>query len=392
MDGPLVYLDHAATTPLDPRVLETMLPYFSEHFGNPSSIHRLGRQGAKAIREARERVAAILNCSPKEVVFTSSGTESDNLALRGIALARRARGRGNHIVVSAVEHKAVLETAKALRDQHGFDLTVVPVDEYGRVSADAVAEALRPDTVLVSVMYANNEVGTVQPIAGIGALCRERGIPFHTDAVQAGGHLSLDVEALNVDALALSGHKFYGPKGTGICYLRAGTPFWPQITGGGHEGKRRAGTENVPGIVGIARALELAQDGREEENMRIQRLRDRLIAEVLAEVPDVYLTGHPQERLPNHASFIIRGLEIQGVLMGLDMAGIAASSGSACTSAAQAPSHVLTAMGISHLDAVGHLRLTLGRSTDDAAVDRLMEVLPGLVRRLREVSPLSVTD
>ncbi len=378
----MIYLDHAATTPVDERVLEAMLPYFREQYGNPSSIHARGREAAKALRQARATVADILNCTPKEIIFTSCATESNNLALRGIAFAQRARGRGRHLVVSAVEHKAVLVTAKGLRDHYGFDLSIVPVDEYGRVSADDVAAALREDTILVSVMYANNEVGTVQPIAEIAALCRERGIPFHTDAVQAANYFSLDVEALGVDALSLSAHKFYGPKGVGVLYLRSGTPLWPQMTGGGQEHKRRAGTENVAGIVGLARALEIAQSTREEESARVRALRDRLIEGVLARVSDVYLTGHPTERLPNHASFVIRGLEIQGVLMGLDMAGVAASSGSACTSAAQEPSHVLTAMGIPHLDAVGHLRLTLGRETGAEEVARAVEALATVVARM----------
>ena len=378
----MIYLDHAATTPVDERVLEAMLPYFREQYGNPSSIHARGREAAKALRQARATVADILNCTPKEIIFTSCATESNNLALRGIAFAQRARGRGRHLVVSAVEHKAVLVTAKGLRDHYGFDLSIVPVDEYGRVSADDVAAALREDTILVSVMYANNEVGTVQPIAEIAALCRERGIPFHTDAVQAANYFSLDVEALGVDALSLSAHKFYGPKGVGVLYLRSGTPLWPQMTGGGQEHKRRAGTENVAGIVGLARALEIAQSTREEESARVRALRDRLIEGVLARVSDVYLTGHPTERLPNHASFVIRGLEIQGVLMGLDMAGVAASSGSACTSAAQEPSHVLTAMDIPHLDAVGHLRLTLGRETGAEEVARAVEALATVVARM----------
>ncbi len=378
-----IYLDHAATTPLDERVLEAMLPYLREQFGNPSSLHRWGQEAARAVRQAREQVAQVLNCTPKEVIFTASGTESDNLALRGIALAQRAAGRGHHLVVSAVEHKAVLETAKDLEARYGFEVTVVPVDRYGRVDVDAVEAALRPDTVLVSVMYANNEVGTVQPVAEIAALCRERDIPFHTDAVQAAGYLSLDVQALGVDALSLSGHKFYGPKGTGILYLRSGTPFWPLITGGGQEHGRRSGTENVAGIVGIATALTLAQSQREAESARVQRLRDRLIREVLDRIPDVYLTGHPEARLPNHASFVIRGLEIQGVLMGLDMRGVAASSGSACTSAAQTPSHVLTAMGIPHVDAVGHLRLTLGRHTSEEDIIYAVEALADVVARVR---------
>ena len=379
-----VYMDHAATTPVDERVLEAMLPYLRERYGNPSSLHRLGREAARALRQAREEIAQVLNCTPKEIIFTSGGTESNNLALRGIAWAQRHAGKGVHIVISAVEHKAVLDTAKDLATRYGFELTIVPVDATGRVSVQEVARALREDTILVSVMYANNEVGTLQPVADIGALCRERGIPFHTDAVQAAGYCSLDVQALQVDALSISGHKVYGPKGTGLLYLRAGTPCWPQITGGGQEGGRRSGTENVAGIVGLARALTIAQETRTEEAGRLTQLRDQLIERVLTRIPDVYLTGHPEHRLPNHASFVIQGLEIQGVLMGLDLAGVAASSGSACTSAAQTPSHVLTAMGIPHTDAVGHLRLTLGRHTTVDDVTYTVDALQSVVEQLRE--------
>ncbi len=378
-----VYLDHAATTPLDERVLDAMLPYLRERFGNPSSLHRLGREAARALRRAREDVAQVLNCAPREVIFTSGGTESNNLALRGIAFAQRAAGRGAHIIVSAVEHKAVLDTARDLAERYGFDLTIVPVDSQGQVSVEAIAAAVREDTVLVSVMYANNEVGTIQPVADIGALCRERDIPFHTDAVQAAGYCSLDVKSLSVDALSISGHKIYGPKGVGLLYLRTGVPYWPQITGGGQEGGRRSGTEHVAGIVGLAHALTLAQEMRSTEIPRIRALRDLLIQRVLSLIPHVYLTGHPTERLPNHASFVVRGLEIQGVLMGLDLAGVAASSGSACTSAAQTPSHVLTAMGIPHTDAVGHLRLTLGRDTSEEDIIYTVDVLQTVVERLR---------
>ena len=385
MTQELIYLDHAATTPVDERVLEAMLPYFRERYGNPGSIHRLGQEAARALRRARAEIAHILNCRPSEIIFTSGATESDNLALRGIALARRHAGYGNHLIVSAVEHKAVLETADDLQQRYGFEVTRLPVDRYGQVSPEDVEAALREDTVLVSVMYANNEVGTLEPVAEIGALCRERDIPFHTDAVQAAGYLPLDVQALNVDALSLSAHKIYGPKGVGLLYIRAGLPLWPQMTGGSQEAKRRAGTENVAGIVGMARALELVQSTRREESARVSALRDLLIEEVLKRVPDVYLTGHPEHRLPNHASFVVRGVESGKVLMGLDMAGVAASSGSACTSAADTPSHVLLAMGISAADAVGHIRLTLGRDTDEGAIRRAANVLTDVVARLRAI-------
>ena len=385
-----IYLDHCATTPVRPDALEAMLPYFSQHYGNPSSLHRLGRETGKALRIARGQIADVLGCSPGEVIITSSGTEADNLALRGVAFARRRRGEGNHLVVSAVEHKGILDTAKQLRDAFDFEMTVLDVDAYGRVSPMDLALAIRPDTLIVSIMAANNEVGTIQPLAELSAVCRERAVPFHSDAVQATGSLSLNVDELGVDLMSLGAHKFYGPKGIGLLYLRRGVALQPQITGGSHEGKRRASTENVAYIVAMAVALELAQAERASEAARLAALRDRLIAGVLAGVPDSYLTGHPTERMANHASFVVRGIEAEGMLIGLDMAGICASSGSACTSGAQEPSHVLTAMGVSRREAVGHLRLSLGHSNSDAHVDRLLDVLPPLVARLREMSPFTV--
>ena len=384
-----IYLDHAATTPVRPEVLAAMLPYFSEYYGNPSSLHRLGRETGKALRSAREQISDVLGCTPNEIVITASGTEADNLALRGVAFARRQRGQGNHLIVSAVEHKGVLETAHQLRDLFGFELTELPVDATGRVSPSSLAAAIRPDTLIVSIMAANNEVGTVQPLAELAAICRERGVPLHSDAVQASSTLSLNVDELGVDLMSLGAHKFYGPKGVGLLYVRRGVPILPQVTGGSQEGRRRAGTENVPYIVGLARALELSQAGRAVEAGRLSALRDRLIDGLLAAVPGCYLTGHRTERLANHASFVMRGIEAEGMLIGLDMAGICASSGSACTSGAQEPSHVLTAMGIPRHEAVGHLRLSLGHSNEAAHVERLLEVLPPLVARLRELSPFA---
>ena len=381
-----IYLDHSATTPVSAQALAAMLPYFSEHFGNASGIYRQGCTAKQALEEARRGVADILNASPAEIVFTSCGSESDNMALRGIAWQARQANRGNHLITSAIEHKAVLVTAQQLAELHGFDLTILPVDGYGRVDPDDLRSAIRPDTILISVMAANNEVGTLQPITALSAIAREHGIPFHTDAVQAPGHLPLDVEALGVDALALSGHKFYGPKGVGVAYLRRGLPLVGMQTGGGQEGKRRAGTENVAGIVGLATALHQAEGLRASEVPRLLALRNRLLEEIPALIPDTRISGHPRERLPHHASFLFRDIEIQGVLMGLDMAGIAASSGSACTSAARAPSSVLTAMGVSAAAATGHLRLTLGRSTTDGDIDYLLEVLPPLVNRLRSLA------
>ena len=384
----IIYLDHAATTPVDPRVVEAMLPYWTEQYGNPSSIYSLGRAAARAMEGARETVAGILHCEPREVIFTSCGTESDNLAIRGVAFARRAAGQGNHIITSSIEHHAVGHTVEQLVKHFGFEATFLPVDQYGVVDPDEVRKAIRRDTVLISIMYANNEIGTIEPIAEIGAIAREHGIPFHTDAVQAGGALSLDVNALNVDLLSLSAHKFYGPKGVGVLYARRGVTFWPMQTGGGQERNRRAGTENVPYIVGLATALRLAYEELEEHNARLVHLRDRLIQGILESIPDSHLTGHPTNRLPNSASFVFRGIEGESILLNLDMEGICASSGSACTSASLEPSHVLLALGLPHEVAHGSLRLTLGRSNTEEQVDRVLEVLPGIVQKLRAMSPL----
>jgi cysteine desulfurase len=383
-----VYLDHAATTPVDRRVVEAMLPFWTERYGNPSSIYRLGRDAAKALNGARERIAGILQADPSEIIFTSCGTESDNLAIRGVAFAQRARGKGTHIITSSVEHHAVGHTVEQLVKKFGFEATFLPVDHYGMVDPDEVARAIRPDTVLITIMYANNEVGTIQPIAEIGRLARERGIPFHTDAVQAGGALPLDVNALNVDLLSLSAHKFYGPKGVGLLYVRKGTPLWPMQTGGSQERNRRAGTENVAFAVGMATALELAYAELEQTNRRVQALRDRLIAGVLERIPDVELTGHPTQRLPNSASFVVKYVEGEAMLLNLDMKGIFASSGSACTSMSLSPSHVLTAMGFPPEIAHGSLRMTLGKGNTEEEIDYVLDVLPEIVSRLRAMSPL----
>ena len=385
----IVYMDHAATTPVDPRVVEVMLPYFTEKFGNASSIYSLGRESRRAIEEARRTVAQILNAKPEEIIFTSCGSESDNLAIRGVAFAQKQRGKGNHIITSPIEHHAVGHTVEQLAKHFGFEVTLVPVDKHGVVDPDEVRKAIRKDTILISIMYANNEVGTVEPIAEIGKIAREYGIPFHTDAVQAAGALDLDVEKLNVDLMSLSGHKFYAPKGVGILYVRKGTPLLPMQTGGGHERNRRAGTENVPYIVGVATALKLAYEERDEANRRIRTLRDKLVAGVLERIPDSYLTGHPTQRLPNNASFVIKNAEGESILLGLDAKGVCASSGSACTSGSLEPSHVLLAMGIPPEEAHGSLRLTLGKGTTEEDVDYVLEVLPPIVERLRAMSPFS---
>jgi cysteine desulfurase len=378
----MIYMDHSATTPVDPRVVEAMAPFWTEFFGNPSSVYGLGRRSASALEDARRTVAGVLNCQPGEIVFTSCGTESDNLAIRGVALAAAAKGK-RHLITTPVEHHAVLHTVADLAERFDFDVTQVAVDRYGLVDPAAVEAAIRPDTALISVMLANNEVGTVEPVGEIGAIARRRGIPLHTDAVQGAASLPLDVEALNVDLLALSAHKFHGPKGVGLLYVRKGIRLGPVQTGGSQEKGRRAGTENVPYIVGMARALEIADAERDAEAARLLALRERLLTGLLERIPDIELTGHRERRLPGHLSLIVRGVEAQALLIALDLAGIAASSGSACASGAPTPSGVLRAMGYASDEALGALRLTLGRLTTDADVDVVLEKLPDIVRRVR---------
>jgi cysteine desulfurase len=384
----VVYLDHADSNAVDPRVVEAMLPFWTERYGNASSIYRLGQDAQHSLEEARQTVADILNCTPREVIFTSCGTESDNLALRGVALDRRQRSQKNHIITTAIEHHAIGHTVQQLEEHFGFDVTYVPVDHYGMVDPVDVENAIRPDTAIISVMYANNEVGTIEPIAEIGQIARAHKIPFHTDAVQAGGTLSLDVKSLNVDLLSLSAHKFYGPKGVGVLYARRGVPFLPMQTGGAHEHKRRAGTENVAYIVGLATALRLAYKEVEQANAQIARLRDKLIDGVLERISDSQLSGHPTQRLPNNASFLFSYVEGESILLHLDQVGVAASSGSACTSGSLEPSHVLMAMGFPHEVAHGSLRLTLGKENTDEDVDYVLDVLPAIIEKLRRMSPL----
>ena len=382
----VIYLDHAATTAVDPRVVEAMLPYLGDRYGNASSIHSLGREARRALDEARADVAGILSCSPDEIIFTSCGTESDNLAIRGVAWLNRQRG--DHIITSPVEHHAVSYTCEQLEKRFGFEVTYVAVDEYGRVEPGDVERAITERTVLISIMYANNEVGTIEPISEIGEIARRHNIPFHSDAVQGAGSLSLDVRELNVDLLTLSGHKFYGPKGVGVLYAREGVGLLPIQTGGAQEQSRRAGTENVPYVVGLATALKLVEGRREQESRRLIALRDHLIDGVLSSVPHCRLMGHPRERLANNANFVFEYVEGEAMLMGLDMDGIAASSGSACATGSAEPSHVLLAMGVPHDVAHGSVRMTLGRESTEQDVDRVVEVLPGVVERLRAMSPL----
>lgn len=379
-----IYMDHAATTPVRPEVLEAMLPYFSSEFGNPSSVYSWGRAARKTLDSARDQVAALLGASAGEIIFTSGGSEGANLAIKGVAWADQNRGK--HIITSAIEHHAVLDTVLWLEKQ-SFEVTILPVDEYGLVSPAQVEQALRPDTILVSIMHANNEVGTIQPISEIGAIVRKHGAKFHTDAVQTAGVLDLNVDALNVDLLSISAHKFYGPKGVGALYVRKGVRLNPLIHGGGQEKRRRAGTENVAGIVGLAKAFALAQSERAEENARLTKLRDRLI-DGLSRIPHTRINGHLEQRLPNNVNVCFEFIEGESMLLNLDLRGIAASSGSACTSGSLDPSHVLLAMGLPHEIAHGSLRLTLGRENTEEDVDFVLQELPGIVERLRAMSPL----
>ena len=387
-----VYLDHAGTTPLDHKVLEAMVPYFSQRFGNPSSLHSVGQEARYALDEARERVAGVLHCRPREVVFTGGGTESDNAAIHGVATALHETG--NHIVTSSVEHHAVLHTCQYLESQ-GFEVTYLPVDADGMVHPEAVYNAITERTTLVTIMYGNNEIGTINPISEISKSIRKRAeemsrtIVFHTDAVQAAGYLTLDVANLGVDLLSLSGHKFHGPKGTGVLYIKRGTPYLPLIHGGGQERERRSGTENIPGIIGLSLALEAADSTREATSEHCAALRDRIIESVLERIPGTRLNGHATQRLPNNANFSFTGVEGEPILLGLDVAGIAASSGSACSSGSLEPSHVLLALGQSAEVARGSLRLTLGRGNTDEEVDYLLEVLVDLVQRLRQLPSLT---
>ena len=388
----LIYMDHAATTPVRPEVWDAMLPYFSTNFGNPSGIYGLAQESRKAIDVARETVAATLDARISEIVFTSGGTESDNTAIRGSALALASTGR--HIITTSIEHHAVLHTCHSL-EQYGFDVTYLPVDAAGLIDPDDVGRAIDDETTLVSVMYANNEIGVVEPISEIAdvvkaeALRRGRTIVMHTDAVQAAGYLDLSARNLGVDMLSLSAHKFHGPKGAGILYIRRGTPFEAQQTGGGQERQRRSGTENVPSVVGMAEALRLAESERNETVARVKSLRDRIVEAMLERLDGVRLNGHPSRRLATNVNFSFDRVEGEPILLGLDLAGISASSGSACSSASLEPSHVLTALGLTAEQAQGSLRLTLGKDNTEEDVDYLLDVLPGLVRKLRGMPSLS---
>ncbi len=381
-----IYLDYAATTPVDPRVLNAMLPYFTGTFGNPSSIHRYGQQAEAAIESAREIVAAVLNCRPDEIIFTSCGSESDNLALRGAALAMREKTGANWILTSRAEHHAVSKTAEHLEKHYGFQVEWLETNVTGTVTPETVENAICRGTVIVSVMYANNEIGTINPVAEIAAVCRAHNIPFHTDAVQAAAYLPVDVQSLGVDLMSLGAHKFYGPKGVGALYVRKGTPIFPLQTGGGQEFGLRAGTQNVPYIVGFAEALRLTAEEREGRISHARPLRDRIIGTILEEIPNSRLTGHPANRLPNHSSFVFKGMDGNLLLMLLDAAGFACSSGSACKTGNPEPSEVMTAIGLSREWGLGSLRLTLGAATTPADVDAFLATLPGLVEDARKIN------
>ncbi|NLW40636.1 MAG: cysteine desulfurase NifS [Tissierellia bacterium] len=380
-----VYMDNSATTPVKEEVLKEMLPYFTSKYGNPSSVYSLGNESKNAIEIAREKVAKALNAKPNEIFFTAGGSEADNWAIKGVAYANK--GKGNHIITSKIEHHGILHTCKYL-EKHGFNVTYLDVDEYGLVDLQQLEEAITDDTILITIMFANNEIGTIQPIKEIGKIAKDKGVLFHTDAVQAVGHVKIDVDDLNIDLLSLSAHKFYGPKGVGALYVRRGVKIDPLISGGGQEGNRRAGTENVPGIVGMGKAIELAYEDLEEKNARLIKLRDSLIQKIFDNIDYVRLNGHPTKRLPGNVNVCFEFIEGESLLLSLDMEGIAASSGSACTSGTLEPSHVLLAIGLPHEIAHGSLRLSLGDFNTEEEVDYVVEKLVEIVARLRAMSPL----
>lgn len=384
-----VYLDNAATTALSPKVLEKMMPYLTDIYGNASSPHSFGQNARIGVEHAREQVARAINADPSEIVFTGCGTESDNTVLFGVA--ERYAKKGDHIITTNVEHHAILHSCAAL-EKKGIKVTYLPVDKDGLVTPEQVRDAITDKTILLSVMFANNEVGTIMPIPEIAAVCHEKGVLFHTDAVQAAGHIPIDVKAMGIDMLSISGHKFHGPKGVGVLYERKGIRLPSYIIGGEQEKGRRAGTENVAGIVGLGEALELAVTNMSETSARMTRMRDRLIEGIEATIPEVKLNGHRTKRLPNNVNFSIKYIEGESILLMLDMAGIAASSGSACTSGSLDPSHVLLALGLTHEVAHGSVRMTLGDDTTDEDIDYVLETLPKVAHRLRAMSPISPID
>jgi cysteine desulfurase len=381
-----VYFDNAATTRVDPDVLKAMTPYFTGEFGNASSLHSFGRETAKALRAARESVAALINADPDEIIFTAGGTESDNIALKGVAF--RNRGKNGHIITSRIEHPAVLETCSHLEKHHGIKVTYVPVDRDGIVDVGKLACAISPETLLVSIMHANNEIGTIEPVGDIGKIAKEHGVPFHTDAVQSVGKVPIDVRRMNIDMLSLSSHKIHGPKGVGALYVRKGLELEPLVHGGGHEGGIRSGTENIPGIAGLGKACELLRARMEGDISHMTSVRDRIISGVLENIDESYLNGHPVKRLPNNASFRFSAIEGESLVLSLDAKGIAASTGSACSSKKLEPSHVLRAIGLSEIESHGSLRVTLSRESTEKEADYFTGELPPIVARLRSISPL----
>ncbi len=381
----IIYLDNSATTKMDERVVEEMIPYLSENYGNPSSIYSIGRENKKVIEDAREKVAKILNCKADEIYFTSGGSESDNTAIRGIAYANKKKG--NHIITSKIEHPAVLETCKQL-EKEGFEVSYISIDEKGIINLEELKQSIKDTTILISIMFANNEIGTIQPIEEIGKIAKNHNIYFHTDAVQAVGNILIDVDKLNIDSLSLSAHKFYGPKGVGALYVRKGVNFNKFINGGHQERNKRAGTENVAGIVGLGKAIELAYEDLEEHNKKIRELRDYYVSNVVKRIPYIKINGDMENRLPGNSNISFRYIEGEGLLLNLDLKGICASSGSACTSGSLDPSHVLIAIGLPHEIAHGSLRISIGKYNTKEEIDYLIESLVEIVGRLREMSPL----
>ena len=380
-----IYFDNAATTKLDDEVLKEMLPYLKDNYGNPSSIYKLGREARKAIEDSREKIAKVLNCKANEIYFTAGGSESDNTAIKGIAKANKKRG--NHIITSKIEHPAVLETCKQL-EKEGFEITYISVDEKGIVDLEELKKSIKPTTILITIMFANNEIGTIQPIEEIGKIAKRNNIYFHTDSVQAVGSIKIDVQKLNIDSLSLSGHKFYGPKGVGALYVKTGVPFEKFISGGHQERNKRAGTENVAGIVGIGKAIELAYENLDEYNKKIKELRDYYVKQVEEKIPYIKINGDMEKRLPGNSNISFRFIEGEGLLLNLDLKGICVSSGSACTSGSLDPSHVLLAIGLPHEIAHGSLRVSIGKYNTKEEIDYLIENLMEIVTRLREMSPL----
>jgi len=380
-----VYLDHSATTPVHPEVLEAMLPYYKDKFGNASSIHQFGRDAKDALEQSREAVAKVINAASSEVYFTSGGTESDNLALKGTALANKNKGK--HIITSQIEHHAVLESCKFLKKE-GYDVTYLPVDKYGLVDPGVLRENIRKDTILISIIHANNETGTIQPIEELGKIARENGIYFHSDTVQAFGKIPLDVQKMGIDMLSVSAHKLYGPKGVGAIYIRKGTRISSLVHGGHHERARRAGTENVPGIVGLAKAAEIASKDMETQHQHLKNLTESFLKKLSEKIPDVFLNGHPEKKFAGTLNISFKGVEGESIILSLDMKGVAVASGSACTSGALEPSHVLSAMRIDPALAQSSIRFSFGRENTMEDVDYVVEVLPAIIQRLRSMSPI----